>query len=192
MGRLTTVVVKLELPYLGSVEGTWKPDDNEKQAAWEMYIELVTRVAVTPLPQDEGLLREALTSLHSLFSVTREILRKYGSTVAIPRRGGNLSFGYLAVMILNSAIRPLLSKWHPVLLDHESRRDLGASSMLHERQWERYYELQQEIREVQSKLREYLEILAEVVGVPSLLTGLQFDDDKKSRGFVDSDNTLRP
>lgn len=176
MGRLTTVVVKLELPYLGSVEGTWKPDDNEKQAAWEMYIELVTRVAVTPLPQDEGLLREALASLHSLFSVTREILRKYGPTVAIPRRGANLSFGYLAVMILNSAIRPLLSKWHPVLLDHESRRDLSVSSVSHERQWDRYYELQREIKQVQAKLHEYAEILAEVVGIPSLISGLSSGD----------------
>lgn len=38
-------------------------------------MELVTRIAVVPLGSGEGILREALTSLHQLFGVTREILR---------------------------------------------------------------------------------------------------------------------
>ena len=38
-----------------------------------MYIELVTRIAVIELRPEEGLLREALSSLYSLFDTTRKI-----------------------------------------------------------------------------------------------------------------------
>ena len=69
-----SVAVSLNLPFgLGGLTGTWEPDDNEREAAWEMYVEFVTRVTVVELGPDEGLLREALTSLYSLFATTRAI-----------------------------------------------------------------------------------------------------------------------
>jgi hypothetical protein len=39
-----------------------EPVRQEREAAWEMYVELVTRVTVVPLGADRGLVREALTS----------------------------------------------------------------------------------------------------------------------------------
>jgi hypothetical protein len=42
----------------------WKPNDAERDAAWERYVELATRIAVVPLRGGEGLIREALTSLY--------------------------------------------------------------------------------------------------------------------------------
>ena len=52
------VQVKLTIPFLGEVSGTWEPDEAERRAAWELYVELATRVAVVPLGPGEGLLRE--------------------------------------------------------------------------------------------------------------------------------------
>jgi hypothetical protein len=58
--------VSVSLPFgIGSAE--WEADPTERRAAWSLYVELVTRIAVQPLEIDEGLLREALTSLYSLF-----------------------------------------------------------------------------------------------------------------------------
>jgi hypothetical protein len=68
------VQVKLTIPFVGEVSGTWEPDQAERHAAWELYVELVTRVAVVELGPEEGLLREALSSLHALCEVA-EILR---------------------------------------------------------------------------------------------------------------------
>jgi len=45
-----------------------------------MYVELVTRVAVQE-PMEYSLMRETLTSLHTLFDRTRIILRAHGPTV---------------------------------------------------------------------------------------------------------------
>ncbi|WP_370135611.1 hypothetical protein [Streptacidiphilus sp. EB103A] len=72
--------MKLNLHVL-EIAGTWEPNDAERRAAWELYVELVTRVSVVPLGTDEGLLREALSSLYSLFGTTREVLRRHGPEV---------------------------------------------------------------------------------------------------------------
>ena len=66
-----SVNVKLNLRVL-EISGTWEPNDVERHAAWELYVELVTRVSVVPPQADQELLREALTSLNSLFTTTRD------------------------------------------------------------------------------------------------------------------------
>lgn len=70
-------------------------------ASWEMYVELITRVAVQE-PMEYSLMRETLTSLHTLFDRTRIILRAHGPTVAISKSGGIICFDTLSVTILNT------------------------------------------------------------------------------------------
>jgi len=161
--------VKLNLPYIGGIEGEWVPNEAEKKAAWEMYVELVTRVPVVQIGTDEGILREALSSVYSLFDTTRKILREYGPDIARSKGEGTMSFGYLAVVILNTVLRPILAKWHPLLQDYESTRPQHVSIVEHERQWERYAELRQEIEQVRIALADYATLLAKVAGVPSLI-----------------------
>ena len=168
MPKLTSISVNLNVPLIGGIAGTWEPNEDEKKAAWEMYVELVTRISVVNLEQDEGLLREALSSLYTLFDTTRKILRKYGPSIAQPKRD-DLSFGYISVNILNTVIRPVLAKWHPILLDYENKRPESLSPLEHERTWERNRELRQELEEVRLKLIEYTDLLSEVAGVPSLI-----------------------
>src|SRR6266536_1346324 len=93
MSKFTSFKVSLKLPYIGGIEGTWEPDESEQKAAWEMYIELVTRIVVAELGSDEGLLREALNSIYTLFATTRNILREYGPGIARPKGDDELSFG---------------------------------------------------------------------------------------------------
>lgn len=169
MAKLTSVKVNLKLPYIGGIEGTWEPNGNERNATWEMYVELITRISVTELKPGEGLLREALSSLYTLFNTTREILRKYGPSVAQPKGKDNLSFGYLAVTILNVVLRPVLAKWHPLLLDYENTKKVSVSPLEHERQWDKYEELRQGLNDVRGVLIEYANLLAQVADVPSLI-----------------------
>ena len=49
MPRLTTISVELNLPFLGKVSGQWAPEDAERVAAWQMYVELATRISTQPL-----------------------------------------------------------------------------------------------------------------------------------------------
>lgn len=169
MAKLTSVKVSLKLPYIGEVEGVWKPDESERNAAWEMYVELITRISVAELKPSEGLLREALSSLYTLFDTTRIILRKYGPSVAQPKGKDKLSFGYLAVAILNAVLRPVLAKWHPLLLDYESTKESSVSPLKHEKQWDKNEELRGVLNDVRGVLIEYANLLAQVIDIPSLI-----------------------
>jgi len=166
---LKAINIKFALPWIGEIGGEWEPDESEVKAAWELYVELVTRISVVELQPEEGLLREALGSLYSLFGTTREILRKYGPSVGKPKGEGRLSFGLLAVAVLNTVLHPVLSKWHPVLEDYESTKPAGVSPLEHEKRWEKAKALRDTLNDVRSKLMEYADILAEVADVPSLL-----------------------
>ena len=166
MPKLTSVKVSLAIPYLGGIEGTWEPDETEQRAAWDMYVELVTRISVVELCPGEGLLHEALTSLYSLFDTTRKILREHGPSVARSKGDTNISFGYLAVAILNGVLRPLLARWHPLLLNYENAKPISMSPTEYEWQWANNEQLLQELNEVRNILIEYVNLLAEVAKVP--------------------------
>jgi hypothetical protein len=164
-----SVQVGLNMPFL-QLSGTWEPNDDERKAAWELHVELVTRIAVVPLRADEGLLREALTSLYTLFPTTRDILRRYGPDVAEPKGRGQYSFGVLAVAMLNYALRPVLAQWHPALEDWESRRPEGRSRREHELAWDRAQELRAALDTARDVVTQYARLMADACGIPDLLT----------------------
>jgi hypothetical protein len=167
--KLKSVKVSFKTPFL-NVEGNWEADENEQRAAWELYVELVTRIAVEELKPGEGLLREALSSLYSLFAETRKILRNYGPSIAKPKGKGNLSFGFLAVSVLNSALRPVLAYWHPILLEYENTRKVEVSSVEHERIWKKNKNLRDDLNKLRDTLKVYSLILAEVAGIAPIET----------------------
>lgn len=169
MAKLQSYKVDLKIPYIGGISGTWIPDESERKAAWEMYVELVTRISIAELKPSEGLLREALTSLYSLFATTRAILRHYGPSVAQPKSDGQLSFGYLAVAVLNSVLRPVLATWHPLLLDYENAKSNQISTSEHEKKWDKNDELRNVLNDVRLVIIEYANVLAQVADVPSLI-----------------------
>lgn len=169
--RLKQFKVHISFPGGGpGISGTWKPDQHEREAAWEMYIELVTRVTAVELEPGEGLLREALTSYYSLFATTRQILREHGPVVALPKGSSadRLSFGEIAVAILNEVVRPLLANWHPRLLHYEAQRLSSMSPFEHERAWVEGAELRRQMNEVRETLVMYAELLAQIARVTPL------------------------
>jgi hypothetical protein len=150
------ITVEFGIPYIGKISGVWKPDEKERAAAWELYIELVTRVGVAGLEAHEGLLREGLTSLYTIFTTTRETLRRYGPTIARPRKTGDLSLGIVAIQVLNFVLRPVLARWHPLLLDYEQQRRPETSVYAHE----------QELEQARGILLTYASLLARVAEIP--------------------------
>ena len=156
----------VNLPGIGT--GKWVVDGSQRKAAWEMYVELVTRISVQPLAADEGLLREALTSLYRLFGETRRILREYGPEVAKPAKKKAYSFGQIAVDVLNVWLRPFLSRWHPRLADHEQRRPPGTPAFEHEQKWDDAPTVRAELHELQCRLTVYADLLASACDIAPL------------------------
>ncbi len=150
--------VSVSLPFgIGSAE--WEADPTERHAAWSLYVELVTRIAVQPLEVDQGTVREALNSLYSLFGSTREILKEAGPNVGAAHN----SVGGIAIAVLNNGLRPFLSKWHPLLQAWEARRTLDVSPKEHEKNWANEPQLREELSVLQANLEKYANALAEIV-----------------------------
>jgi hypothetical protein len=158
--KLGKVVVGVDFPFF-KMEAEWEPDPRERQAAWELYVELMTRVSAQELDLDEGLLRESLSSLHSLFATSREILRRGGPDI------GALSgsVGALALGVLNKGLRPFLSKWHPRLQAWEFQRPTDKSALAHERDWKDEATLRGELEGLRKRLWVYADALAKIAGV---------------------------
>lgn len=166
--KVSQTKFNVNLGFLG-VETTWEVNNLEKKAAWEMYVELATRITTAELKNDEGLLREALTSYHSLFGTTRELLKKYGPDIATPANPKETTLGHLAVSILNKVVRPVLAKWHPELQDWEQQKEKDKSSRQHELDWQYNQQLRSTIKNTRLKLIEYANILGTVSGVADLI-----------------------
>ena len=64
---------------LGFLEGEFDPRDPDRAAAWELYVELLTRVTTQYLAPEDGDELEAIESVYTIFPLTREILRRHGS-----------------------------------------------------------------------------------------------------------------
>jgi len=158
--KLKKVVVSLPFG-LGSAE--WETDSTQRHAAWALYVELVTRVAVQELADDAGLVREAMSSLYTLFGTTREILREAGPYVGVTRE----SVGGLAIAVLNQGLRPFLTKWHQSLQIWETQRPANRSPKEHEGLWVNEKVTRQELSVLRGELEVYAHALAEVAGVNS-------------------------
>ena len=122
--------------------------DDDRDAAWELYVEMLTRIVTQPLPSEVGDEKTALDSVYSLFGTTREILR---------RRGRNtIQFSKVAIPVLNQVVRPFTAKWHRESLS-EAFKDPGKCE-----------EFRNELEALQKDLCNYNRLLAEIADVEDL------------------------
>lgn len=148
------------LPFnLGSIE--LENNEVQQRAAWELYVELSTRITIQALAENEGVLREALTSLYNVFNITRQILRAAGPEIA----KGPESLGAIAIDVLNKGLRPFLVKWHPLLKAHEENKLTNVTTIDHERKWEQAGALRSELEQVRQQMIIYINALEKIAGI---------------------------
>lgn len=137
--------LKLKAPFM---EAQFDPHDPDRAAAWDLYVELLTRITTQHLPPEDGDEKTALDSVHALFPLTREILRQHGS--------GCGEFAKLAIPVLNQIIRPFTAKWH--------RHSLAGAFQ----EKARCQKFRTALAELQPRLRNYTQALAAMAGVEDL------------------------
>ncbi|WP_415949136.1 TIR domain-containing protein [Streptomyces sp. KLOTTS4A1] len=159
----TTLVVPGVVPVPGARRevAPMTVSEAERMAAFDLQIELVSRVGVQQLPVGSGSLREALSSLHSLFPFTRGTLQRYSIGLRLPAPG---SVPALADRLLNEILRPFLSEWHPRLLAWEARRAPSTGPVDHERAWDQAPALRSALDELQRPLQDLTSELAAISG----------------------------
>ena len=152
--RLASVTVNI--PWVGNA--TFVPDLSEINAAWAIYVEIVTRVPTQPISY--GSLREALDSVYEMFVATRAILRESGPRIA----HGSDSLAPMALTVLNTGMRPFLSEWHLRLHSHEMSQPPHLDMLRHEQNWPDRAEFTAALDELKGNLDTYAEELLKIAG----------------------------
>jgi hypothetical protein len=145
--------LKIPPPFL---QMEWTSKAADKNAAWALYIELLTRITTQPLSTEHGDEKTALDSVYSLFAITREVIRENGPEC--------INFTKIAIVILNQVVRPFTAKWH--------RKSLAGDF---ENETERAI-FREELAVLQVELRKYSRMLASIAGVEDL-TDLEESED---------------
>ncbi|WP_424918772.1 hypothetical protein [Streptomyces sp. wa1064] len=103
------------------------------------------------------MIREALSSMYGLFATTRETLKASRPSVAVP---SGQTVEYLAITMLNQALRPFLSHWHPRLQEFEREHPGGQEAA-----WSQNAACRAALREVQRDIYDYAVGFASLAGV---------------------------
>lgn len=137
--------LKVKTPVL---EADWTPSDPDKDAAWDLYIELLTRITTQRLPDEDGTEEAALESVHKIFELTRATLKEHG------RKAEN--FTRVAIIVLNQIVRPFTAKWHRL-------SEGGAFS-----EPAKCAEFRSELAQLQENLRAYTKMLSDLADVEDM------------------------
>ena len=137
--------LKIKPPFL---EMEFSPGDHDKAAAWDLYVELLTRITTQALPDDDGVEQAALSSVFKLFELTRTTLKSHGRKCA--------EFSKIAVVVLNQVIRPFTARWHKLSTEGAFADPAHCKTF------------RSELVALQADLRKYTKMLADMAGVEDL------------------------
>lgn len=101
--------VELKLPMINSLKGKWTVNDLQRQASWEMYIQVITRISSLPLERSQRNAEQEFSDLNDLLEAMRGVLGKYGPSSGEKGGDGELSFAYITLVLINVLIRPVLA-----------------------------------------------------------------------------------
>ena len=137
--------LKISLKFL---EMEWKPSNSDRDAAWELYIELLTRITTQPLPSNHGDENRALDSIYSIFGLTRAIIKAHKKEC--------IEFTKIAIIVLNQIIRPFTAKWHKISTEKGFTNSAIRKNF------------RKELTQLQKQLCIYTKMLADMAGVEDL------------------------
>jgi len=138
------------------------PSESERMAAFDIQVELVTRIGVQELAPGTGSLREALASLKSLIDFTRGTLHTY--SIGLERGSGAPTVQSLAYALINDTIRPFTSTWHPRLAAYEARCPADTAPLDHESAWPQAEPMRTELTALREPLLHIAEALGDISG----------------------------
>ena len=137
--------LKIKTPFL---DMDWNPKDADRDAAWELYTELLTRITTQELQIEHGDEQTALESVFKIFGLTREIIKHHGRDC--------IEFTKIAVVVLNQIIRPFTAKWHRLSVSKAFENEKHCE------------EFREELSKLQATLRIYTKMLSDMAGVEDL------------------------
>jgi len=149
----------------GVVKLSGKLSEYDRQCAWKLYTEIVTRVSVTGKRRDESatdysgeIISESLSSLHTFFQEARSIMKEF--PVGKIKENKQEHLGKLIHDLLADVLRPFLEKWQGEYRSWWNQQDINSGSWFDiQKNFNKYNELLADwtcLRKVMRKLEEQL------------------------------------
>jgi hypothetical protein len=163
---VTPTEVSINLVIL-SVTGSFSATNAiARQLAWDLHVELATRIATQDLAPGSGLIKSALSSLHGLYGYTRGRLHEVGSPPIRQSGADTKSVHELAIALLNGGLRTFLATWHPLIPTPNPTIDDPGQQYAAEVTWNRAEECREKLKELQNELRRLSEQLRQLALEP--------------------------
>ena len=145
----------LNLKFLSA---NFTPLRSDEDAAWEMYVYMITTVLTQRLESEHGMEEAALTSVYKLLQNTRYILIRHGRNAQ--------RFSKIAIVVLNQMVRPFTAKWHRKCNNGAFSDSIQCN------------EFRSDLEKLQIELRKYSALLAYISNVEDI-TDIQDNEFKK-------------
>ncbi len=122
----------------------WSPCKADRALAWDLYVELQTRIATQSLDDETGNDVSALTSVYKLFEFSREFMHRHGVECA--------NTATLLNAFLNQKVRPFTAKWHKRSVDENWHANPSTA----------HPDFRQDLKNLQPTLRQLAEALSQL------------------------------
>ena len=151
---------------IGSLKVTLKPNHEDIQIAYKLWVELKTRKIGLPIDFDNDVIVEVYNSWYEFFRITRELIKDIPAQ-KIRRSESTQRLVGVAIDVLNSGMRPHLTRWQARFrrwYKAESEKDENKHVHPQELQarFEQYDSLAKDMKKVNSKLIKYRDKLEEI------------------------------
>ncbi len=143
------------LPGLGTV--TIPLGNPQRASARKIFLEMTTRTVLQPLEEEDGTIRAAIKSLYEFFNAVREELKSMPATPP-NASDGTETLESIAQNMLNSVVRPYLSRWHP-------RLDAWEQAGFAEHEWPLKYACLEDLAKMRKAAAVYALLLGETANI---------------------------
>lgn len=153
---------------IGNQKLRFRPNYQDRQIAYKVWVELSTRKIGIPIDLSEDVIVDIYSSWYSFFSVTRELIKDI--PVSKLKNDGTSKIVSILIDVLNDGVRPHLTKWQAKFRrwydrEIESELFIELSPQLVQERFPEYADLSNDLIRVNQALIKYREKMFEIVNL---------------------------
>lgn len=149
---------------IGSGKISFKPNREDQQIAYAIWVELSTRKIGIPIDLKHDVIYEIYDSWHNFFSITRELIKDI--PVSKVKNNSTQKIINLSIDVLNKGLRPHLTSWQARFrywYEKELKKENDIDPQTIQESYPKFEELKNDLLVVNSHLIKYREKMKELV-----------------------------
>lgn len=143
-----------------------KPNYDDRQIAYKLWVELSTRKIGIPIDFDNDVILEIYASWYSFFKLTRDLIKDIPVS-RLAKSESTRQIVSIAIDVLNKELRPHLTRWQARFrrwyqVESKREQNTGLAPQELQKRFPNYKQLTQSMEEVNQKLINYRESLRQI------------------------------